>query len=118
MALTQGPPSPTPCEPVTEILHGVAVMDPVQRLVDVHVPVQPRLGAVDHRAANAAPAWDERDPTIFRGEIAFIRAQKSGGRTYDYLRIGNTTSGSKGTKYLGVKVRVTRFDSLASPELT
>ena len=75
-------------------------------------------GKEDHLTKLSAPAWDERDPTIFRGEIAFIRAQKSGGRTYDYLRIGNTTSGSKGTTYLGVKVRVTRFDSLASPELT
>ena len=39
---------------------------------------------------------EERDPTIMRGEIAFIR--RDGG--YDQLRIGNTTSGSKGSRLI------------------
>jgi len=50
---------------------------------------------------------DERDPTIMRGEIAFIR--RDGG--YDQLRIGNTTSGSKGSRLI-VKKR-----SILSAEL-
>jgi hypothetical protein len=66
----------------------------------------------------SSPDWDEREPTIFRGRIAFIRRQKAGGRTYDYLRIGDTTTGSKATKYLGVRVHITKSDALAAPELT
>src|SRR5262249_18695221 len=38
---------------------GFAPMGSMQRLVDVHIPVQTRLGAVDHRAAYASPAWNE-----------------------------------------------------------
>lgn len=44
----------------------------------------------------SSPTLAERDPTIQRGEIAFIR--RSRGR--DELRIGNTTSGSKGSRLL------------------
>ena len=44
----------------------------------------------------SSPTLTERDPTIQRGEIAFIR--RDGG--YDQLRIGNTTSGSKGSRFL------------------
>lgn len=50
----------------------------------------------------------ERDPTIQRGEIAFVR--RNGGR--DELRIGNTTRGSKGSRLL---VRNRR--SILKPEL-
>jgi hypothetical protein len=42
----------------------------------------------------SSPTLAERDPTIQRGEIAFIR--RDGG--FDQLRIGNTTSGSKGSR--------------------
>jgi hypothetical protein len=44
----------------------------------------------------SSPALAERDPTIQRGEIAFIR--RDGG--YDQLRIGDTTSGSTGSRFL------------------
>jgi hypothetical protein len=44
----------------------------------------------------SSPALAERDPTIQRGEIAFIRRE----RGYDQLRIGNTTTGSKGSRML------------------
>jgi hypothetical protein len=44
----------------------------------------------------SSPTLVERDPTIQRGEIAFIR--RDGG--YDQLRIGDTTSGSKGSRFL------------------
>ena len=44
----------------------------------------------------SSPTLAERDPTIQRGEIAFIR--REGG--YDQLRIGNTTSGSTGSRFL------------------
>jgi hypothetical protein len=44
----------------------------------------------------SSPKLAERDPTIQRGEIAFIR--RDGG--FDQLRIGNTTSGSTGSRFL------------------
>ena len=44
----------------------------------------------------SSPTLAERDPTIQRGEIAFIR--RDGG--YDQLRIGDTTSGSTGSRFL------------------
>jgi hypothetical protein len=55
----------------------------------------------------SSPALAERDPTIQRGAIAFIR--REGG--YDQLRIGDTTTGSKGSRLL-VKRR-----SIVSAEL-
>ncbi len=55
----------------------------------------------------SAPTRAERDPTIQRGEIAFIR--RNAGR--DELRIGNTTSGSKGSRLL------VRKRSILKPEL-
>jgi hypothetical protein len=55
----------------------------------------------------SSPTLAERDPTIQRGEIAFIR--RDGG--YDQLRIGDTTSGSTGSRFL-VKKR-----SIAGAEL-
>jgi len=44
----------------------------------------------------SSPTLVERDPTIQRGEIAFIR--RDGG--FDQLRIGDTTSGSTGSRFL------------------
>jgi hypothetical protein len=44
----------------------------------------------------SSPTLAERDPTIQRGEIAFIR--REGG--FDQLRIGDTTSASKGSRLL------------------
>jgi hypothetical protein len=55
----------------------------------------------------SSPTLAERDPTIQRGEIAFIR--RDGG--FDQLRLGNTTTGSKGSRLI-VKER-----SIASAEL-
>src|SRR5690242_10382308 len=37
----------------------LASMRPVQRLVDGHIAIQPWLRAIDHRAANAASAWEQ-----------------------------------------------------------
>jgi hypothetical protein len=63
----------------------------------------------------SSPMWDEREPTIFRGEIAFIRTETHGGATKDVLRIGNTTSGSRGTTAL---VKLNRLaGALTDPEL-
>src|SRR5262249_48707013 len=64
----------------------------------------------------SSPTWDEREPTIFRGEIAFIRDETHGGRNEDVLRIGNTTSGAKGTTVLFVRNRL--GGSLQDPELS
>jgi hypothetical protein len=44
----------------------------------------------------SSPRLAERDPTIQRGEIAFIR--RDGG--FDQLRIGNTTGGTSGSRFL------------------
>jgi hypothetical protein len=63
----------------------------------------------------SSPDWDEREPTIFRGQIAFIRNETHGGRTQDVLRIGNTTSGASGTTAL---VKLNRLaGALTDPEL-
>ena len=63
----------------------------------------------------SSPTWDERDPTIFRGEIAFIRNETHGGKTQDVLRIGDTTSGSQGTTAL---VKLNRLGgTLQDPEI-
>jgi hypothetical protein len=56
----------------------------------VHTGVETRIDKL------SSPTMAERDPTIQRGEIAFIR--RDGG--YDQLRIGNTTSGSTGSRML------------------
>lgn len=64
----------------------------------------------------SSPAWDEREPTIFRGAIAFIRNETHGGKTQDVLRVGDTTSGSKGTTAL---VKLNRLGgALTDPELS
>ena len=55
----------------------------------------------------SSPTLAERDPTIQRGEIAFIR--RNAGR--DELRIGNTTSASKGSRLL------VRKRTILKPEL-
>jgi hypothetical protein len=53
-------------------------------------------GAETKIAKLSSPTLAERDPTIQRGEIAFIRRDGS----FDQLRIGNTTSGSTGSRFL------------------
>lgn len=55
----------------------------------------------------SSPTLVERDPSIQRGQIAFIR--RSGGR--DELRVGDTTSASKGSRLL------VRQRSILKPEL-
>jgi hypothetical protein len=55
----------------------------------------------------SSPTLDERDPTIMRGEIAFIRRD----RGFDQLRIGNTTAASKGSRL------IVRQRSIESAEL-
>src|ERR1700750_2474075 len=73
-------------------------------------------GAETKLTALSSPTWDEREPTIFRGEIAFIRDETHGGRNEDVLRVGNTTSGAKGTTALVVRNRL--GGSLQDPELS
>jgi hypothetical protein len=64
----------------------------------------------------SAPAWDEREPTIMRGGIAFVRREKHGGRTQDVLRVAATAPGPPGTRAL-VKTAV-RDGALRDPELS
>jgi hypothetical protein len=64
----------------------------------------------------SSPTWDEREPTIFRGEIAFIRDETHGARDEAVIRIGNTTSGAKGTTAL---VKLNHLaGALTDPELS
>lgn len=51
----------------------------------------------------SSPNLAERDPTIQRGKIAFIR--REGG--FDQLRVGDTTSGSKGSRLIVKKRSIT-----------
>jgi hypothetical protein len=60
----------------------------------------------------SSPKLTERDPTIQRGEIAFIR--RDGG--FDQLRIGNTTSSSTGSRFL-VKKRTIRNTELGTTHI-
>jgi hypothetical protein len=55
----------------------------------------------------SSPTIAERDPTIQRGEIAFVRRNAG----HDELRIGNTTSASRGSRLL------VRKRSILKPEL-
>lgn len=48
----------------------------------------------------SSPTWDEREPAIYRGTIAFIRRETHGGVTKDVLRTGSTVSGARGTTAL------------------
>lgn len=57
-------------------------------------------GREERLAGLSSPRWDEREPTIMRGEIAFVRRERHGGATKDVLRIGNTSSGSRGSRQL------------------
>ena len=71
-------------------------------------------GREEHLTALSSPTRDERDPTIFRGEIAFLRDEPVGGRRGSTLRVANTTSGAHGTRVLAK----TNTSSLRDPELT
>jgi hypothetical protein len=62
----------------------------------------------------SSPVYDDYDPTIFRGEIAFLRDERVGGRAGTTLRVANTTSGSHGTRVLAK----TNSETLRSPQLT
>jgi hypothetical protein len=64
----------------------------------------------------SSPTWDERDPTIFAGRIAFIRNETHGGLNEDVLRVGDTTSGARGTTALVTRHRLA--GTLQAPELS
>jgi hypothetical protein len=71
-------------------------------------------GREQHLTSISAPRRDERDPTIFRGEIAFVRDEPVSRRPGQVLRIANTTRGSKGTRALAKS----RTQGIRDPELT
>lgn len=77
-----------------------------------------RIGAAaeEHLTRISAPAADERQPAISRGEIAFIRRERSGrGPVYDTIRLGDPASAGRPTKAL-VRVDIRR-DTLSDPAL-
>lgn len=65
-------------------------------------------GAEQRLSSLSDPKRAERDPTIARGRIAFVRRVNGA----DELRVGDTTHGSRGT------TRLTRSGSISMPELT
>jgi hypothetical protein len=68
-------------------------------------------GREERLASLSSPRWDEREPTIFRGRIAFVRRELVGGRMGDTIRVGDTTAGGTPTKVLA------RGVGIAQPEL-
>lgn len=70
-------------------------------------------GAEQRIATLSSPTARESQPTILRGEIAFIRRER--GR--DQLRIGNTTSGTHGSRSL-LSVPAGEGVGLGDPELS
>ncbi len=73
-------------------------------------------GREEHLTGLSSPRWDERDPTIMGGQIAFVRRERHGGATKDVLRMGNTAPGAGNTRRL-TQVVVDRT-ALLHPELT
>ena len=71
-------------------------------------------GKEQRLAKLSSPTADEVQPTVWRGEIAFVRVRKAGRRFVDELRIG-TTRGSKGTRLL---VSRRGRDSIVDPQLS
>lgn len=69
-------------------------------------------GAEQHLTKLSAPGADERQPTIWAGRIAFVRTLSSG---RDELRIGDTTTGSRGTRLV---VRAPKGQRIVDPKLT
>jgi hypothetical protein len=68
-------------------------------------------GREDRLASLSSPRWDESDPTIFRGRIAFVRHERVGGKPGTTIRIGDTTHTGAPTKVLA------KGTGLADPEL-
>jgi hypothetical protein len=73
-------------------------------------------GVEQHLDTLSSPSWDEREPTIFAGQIAFVRNETHGGVNSDVLRTGNTTSGARGTTALFKRDRLA--GALTDPELS
>jgi hypothetical protein len=73
-------------------------------------------GREEHLTGLSSPRWDEREPTIMRGQVAFVRRERHGGATKDVLRMGNTAPGAGNTRQLAQTV-VDRT-ALLQPELT
>lgn len=74
--------------------------------------LDPATGVEEKLTKLSAPRADESQPTVLRGEIAFVRRE---GRAW-HLRIGNTTSGSKGSRLL-VKLDAAR-GQIVDPQLS
>jgi hypothetical protein len=68
-------------------------------------------GREERLASLSSPRWDERDPTIFRGRIAFVRHELVGGDMGNTIRIGDTTASGTPTKAL------VKGTGLSRPEL-
>jgi hypothetical protein len=60
-----------------------------------------RNGLEEHLTQLSSPDADESSPSVFAGDIAFVRRERGrGGHLYDILRIGNTTRTGTPTKVL------------------
>jgi hypothetical protein len=79
-------------------------------------PLSLATGVEQRLDSLSSPTWDEREPTIFAGRIAFIRAETHRRVAEDVLRVGDTTSGARGTTAL---VKLPRAaGALTDPELS
>jgi hypothetical protein len=70
-------------------------------------------GREERLAGLSSPRWDEREPTVMDGQVAFVRRERHGGATKDVLRIG--AAGASGTRQL-TQLVVDRT-AITSPEL-
>jgi hypothetical protein len=74
-------------------------------------------GIEEHLTTLSAPKADESSPTVWAGDIAFIRRERGkAGHAYDTLRIGNTTRTGTPTKVLA-RADVTRKQSLSDLQM-
>ena len=74
--------------------------------------LNPKTDAEEKLTKLSSPTLAEHDPTIQRGRIAFLRTE--GG--YEQLRIGDTTTGSKGTTFV-LKSRTLQSAELSNQQL-
>jgi hypothetical protein len=68
-------------------------------------------GREERLSSLSSERWDERDPTVFRGRIAFVRHERVRGGMGDTIRIGDTTSSGTPTRAL------VKGGALSRPEL-
>lgn len=93
---------------------------PAQHGCDVY-RMSVATGREEHLTQISSPSWDERDPTIHRGTIGFVRAEQGRDGLVETIRTGTTASGAPPTRVRArvvtrTRTRVTRR-GLYGPQL-